>query len=278
MGVAMALGRLRRVEGVLLMKMYNGAIELEFDEKKHVYRVGDQIVPGVTSILDILPKPWLAPWAVKIGAEAATELFNSYPSEASEDGTGDYVPLRLVSDGDWERIVKAFKGAHRQKKEAAADTGKMAHNWCEAWAIAQWKQVDPPPMPTHPEARAACETFLEWMMRHNVTIIEAERRILSKLYWYAGTVDIIAWVDGELSVLDIKTSSRISYSMHMQTAAYTQAYEEETGKIIQRRGIIRLPKDGEPFEYRESSDPEDLRAFVGLIPIYHYTKRKEKEK
>lgn len=270
----MALGRLRRVEGVLLMKMYGGTIELEFDERKHVYRVGDQIVPGVTSILDNLPKPWLAPWAVKIGAEAATELFNELPVLNNDDiGTAT-----LVDEMDWLDLVKAFKSAHRQKKEAAADTGKMAHSWCEAWAIAQWKQVDPPPMPTHPEARAACETFLEWMMRHNVTIIEAERRILSKFYWYAGTVDIIAWVDGELSVLDIKTSSRISYSMHMQTAAYTQAYEEETGQIIQRRGIIRLPKDGEPFEYKESADPEDLRAFVGLIPIYHYTKRKEKEK
>lgn len=268
MGVAMAMGRLRCVEGVLLMKMYNGTIDLEFDEKKHVYRVGDQIVPGVTSILDILPKPWLAPWAVKIGAEAATKVYE-------ECGIP---PHRQVAPEDWDDIVKAFKGAHRQKKEAAADTGKMAHNWCEAWAIAQWKRVDPPPMPTHPEARAACETFLEWMMRHNVTTIEAERRILSKHHWYAGTVDIIAWVDGELSVLDIKTSSRISYSMHMQTAAYTQAYEEETGQIIQRRGIIRLPKDGEPFEYKESSDPEDLKAFVGLIPIYHYTKRKEKEK
>ena len=133
-------------------------------------------------------------------------------------------------------------------------------------------------MPTPPEARAACETFLEWMARHNVTIIEAERRILSKHYWYAGTVDIIAWVDGELSVLDIKTSSRISYSMHMQTAAYTQAYEEETGKIVQRRGIIRLPKDGEPFEYRESADAEDFKSFTLLLQLYHYIKRKEKEK
>lgn len=272
MGVAMALGRLRGVEGVLLMRMYNGTIDLEFDEKRHVYRVGDQIVPGVTSILDNLPKPWLAPWAVKIGAEAATAELENYADKTS--GRFQYV----LDPAHWEALVKTFKSAHRQKKEAAADTGKLAHNWCEAWAIAQWRRVDPPPMPAHPEARAACETFLEWMMRHNVTIIEAERRILSKTYWYAGTVDIIAWIDGERGLLDIKTSSRISYSMHMQTAAYTQAYEEETGQIIQRRGIIRLPKDGEPFEYKESDDPEDLKAFLGLIPIYHYIKRKEKEK
>ena len=108
------------------MKMYNGTIELDFDERKHSYKAGTELFPGVTSVLYMLPKPWLAPWAVKIGAEEATEHFNSLVARDSDD-QGPHV---LVSEDDWSDIVKRFKGAHRKKKEAAADTAKKAHNWC----------------------------------------------------------------------------------------------------------------------------------------------------
>jgi len=47
-------------------KLYNNEVELTFDPVKHMYKVNDKIVFGVTSICGILDKKALMYWAVNM--------------------------------------------------------------------------------------------------------------------------------------------------------------------------------------------------------------------
>ena len=43
-------------------------VEMLFDSKLHSYKVGDEVIPSATKVLDIISKPALVPGALKVGA------------------------------------------------------------------------------------------------------------------------------------------------------------------------------------------------------------------
>ena len=42
-------------------------VDLLFDRRLHSYKVGDEVVPSATKVLNIISKPALIPWALKVG-------------------------------------------------------------------------------------------------------------------------------------------------------------------------------------------------------------------
>ena len=50
-------------------KLYGGKVVLNFDPEKHIYTVNDKIIYGATSIVNVLAKPALINWAVKLTKE-----------------------------------------------------------------------------------------------------------------------------------------------------------------------------------------------------------------
>jgi len=273
---------------------YDGLIKVEFDPGEHVYKVSQRLsvetpnewseprkVNGVTTpIGDHTPKPWLAAWAVKVGAEAATQyLADNYLSAGKLPG-GD--PEFYFKVNEWPNVIKAFKGAHRTRLRSAGDVGTLVHAWCEKYALATIPGSGVSrgePVPDHPEAKLACAAFVEWMDRNHVIFEHVERRIYHIEYDYCGTVDGIAWVNDERCVIDLKTSGHINQGMHMQTAAYAEAYMREFpfGERFAKRLILRLPKTGEPFEIAESSDKDDFVAFKNALNLNRYWNLKQAE-
>ena len=45
----------------------------QFDASMHVYTIDGIFVPGVTTVLGLLPKPALVPWAAKMTATAIAQ-------------------------------------------------------------------------------------------------------------------------------------------------------------------------------------------------------------
>ena len=72
-----------------------------------------------------------------------------------------------------------------------------------------------------------------------------EERFYQSSYEYAGTVDRYAFVDGDPTVIDLKTSSRSHYWHHMQVGAYSMdpAWFED-GEIPYNAALLYLGKDG----------------------------------
>lgn len=239
-------------------QLYNGEVELDFDDEKHEYRVAGEIVPGVTSALNMIGKPWLPGWAVKMGAEYLK---------------GVWVPGESYDEIEIAEHLKAMKFAHRQKANRAADIGTLAHSYCEGIIKAQINSEEPPRLPINAEAKKAAAAFHEWIDAHMVEFIASEAKIYSRRYGFAGTIDFDAIVDGQRSLGDLKTSNGIYEEMWAQTAAYQLAREEEGYGPYDNRWIVRIAKDGtldsecRPFGYEE-----DKNAFLAALTLHRWAK------
>lgn len=225
---------------------YNGEIELRFDPEEHIYLLvkGSELIPqdGVTTVCHIIDKSTvLINWACKMMAEKLIASVH-FPIEEME----------------LTKLILAAKSAHREKLEDAGVVGHTAHAWIEEYIKSDNRACILPP-----EERAAncCLAAMDWMNSHNVRWIHTERKIYSRAYEYAGTLDGVATVDScadvkccpepfknRLSLIDWKSSNYLYTEFLLQTAAYQQAYQEETGEVIEDRWIIRLGKDDGEFE------------------------------
>lgn len=63
------------------------------------------------------------------------------------------------------------------------------------------------------------------------------------LLWYAGTVDLVGHVEGELSIIDVKTTNKINKKgVELQTAGYKELYRFVTGDEPLRRYVLWFRK------------------------------------
>jgi hypothetical protein len=120
--------------------------------------------------------------------------------------------------------------------------------------------------------------FVDFWETHKPTLIEAEVHLFSDELRVAGTCDLIVEINGEIWLLDLKTSNNLQLTYELQTAVYGQCYEECFGKKIDRYGILWLKSSkrkaakgkmqGKGWEIVEST-----RTFEDNIDIFKTVKR-----
>ncbi len=115
----------------------------------------------------------------------------------------------------------------------SAEEGTAVHTTIEA--ILKKEPVTIPDL-----IRPSVDAFLEFNRNNTITPLRIEERVVSKKHHYAGTIDILAEVNGRVGILDIKTSQAIYRDYSMQTAAYIEAYKEDTTLPPLTSWILRL--------------------------------------
>jgi hypothetical protein len=240
--------------------LYNGEVELHFNEERHIYTVAGQIVPSVTGIVKVIDKSGpLMGWVAKLCSE---EVASIKPGVALDE---------LEIKDLCERVKKAY----RKATQKAADIGTMAHAWFEAYGKAALGQQSPPEYPVSQKLRHCVDAFLAWVKENEVRFIECEPKVYSRKYGYAGTMDLDAYVRDRRGVWDYKSSSAIYPEMRLQLAAYKQAREEEGKGTYDERGIVRVGKDGTGFEARAFTDHEtDWLGFYHAMNLHFWLNRK----
>ena len=140
---------------------------------------------------------------------------------------------------DWLKKV-GYASEYIVKK--AAEEGTQTHNLCEDYLNGEecsfLNQYGNPAYPPH--VWQMFLNFVDFWETHKPTLIETEVHLFSDTLRVAGTCDLIIELNGELWVLDLKTSNHLQTTYDLQTAVYSQCYEECYGKTIQRRGILWL--------------------------------------
>lgn len=102
---------------------------------------------------------------------------------------------------------------------------------------------------------------------------EIELPVYSATYRYAGTLDRLGTIKGELALIDIKTSSVVNLmSVGPQTAAYEQAYKEWAGfdkRKVFKRYAVKLTPEGE-FRFIPCDNKNDISVFIHALSIKNW--------
>ena len=82
--------------------------------------------------------------------------------------------------------------------------------------------------------------FVDFWEEYKPTLIEAEVHLFSDEIKVAGTCDMVCEINGEIWIIDFKTSNHLQTTYDLQVAVYGQMYKECFGKKIVRYGILWL--------------------------------------
>lgn len=120
-------------------------------------------------------------------------------------------------------------------KQKSATEGTKVHEAAEKILLGEV------PDSIDPDITPSIKAFKEFLGTKNIQSAPelVERRIVNYDARYAGTIDAVAFIDGKMGVLDIKTSQDIYRDYNLQTAAYVEALKPEF-KDIQTRWILRI--------------------------------------
>jgi hypothetical protein len=231
---------------------------------------------GVTKVLGQLDKSaGLIPWAVNMAVDYLSERISNL-----ELTTEDFNIARTL---------------HKQKKNDAAKGGTSFHNVIEHY-INTVINGHTFCMDITKEQSDGLMLFQNWVSEHNVKFIAAERPVASLEYCYAGTADIIAEVDGVITLVDLKTTGAIYNTALMQVAAYAEALNETQEPIkvtfngndqswtktfdpieqeIKASSVLRISRDGTEIEYKVNKQHDrKYQAFLALLDFFYLEKKR----
>ena len=242
-------------------------VEMLFDSKLHSYKVGDEIIPSATKVLDIISKPALVPWALKVGANWLEKNF-FFDEDSSSKKTKVY-KSRMALDP----LIKGMKSAYRSKSQDALNIGNITHEWVEGAINWKLEGGDIPQMPKQEEAVNSIGAFKDWVSQNVVEWKSSEEKLFHRKYRYAGTVDARAIINGEYCVIDWKTSKAVYPEYHLQVAAYAKAVEDIHGIPVDATYILRCDKATGRFEaVRSTAIEENFQAFLAALTLHRRMK------
>tara|TARA_R110000796_G_scaffold97550_2_gene204605 strand:+ start:1315 stop:2142 length:828 start_codon:yes stop_codon:yes gene_type:complete len=230
-----------------------GHVDLHYNDDDHSYYVDEKRVPGVTTITHLCDKPQLAYW------------LKTTPLKALHDKVEQCLATSDPIDGlKLKNMYDDSLKACDYVRDQAGDIGTIVHDLFEK--IVQNKPYIPP---TDEKVLSSLNHLMLWYKSQKVVVEVQEKKLYSKKYGYAGTLDLICTMNGKKTkyLLDLKTSNYITEDMMYQLHAYRQAYLEETGEKINKLGIIKAPKTSDKsMEIMiVNYSPQYLKGFLGLL-------------
>ena len=174
-------------------------IDLEYDDAKHTYMVGDRKIPSVTRVVDAVFPKYLVDWAATCGA--------------------DYWKENYGEDND---MYNGILNAHKQISHRAQSIGLEVHKWIELYI--KVKMIDGETVTEYPhEVKIPMQNFHDWVESREIEWLACEKKVYSRSWEYAGTIDALAKINGKLCVIDFKTSAKIYKEYYLQVSAYCNA-------------------------------------------------------
>jgi len=222
----------------------------------------------VTTILDVIAKPALAPWYAK----QERRYFETAMLEVlSRPGARDpeYVLAAVVD------AVGGVKAADREKQRAAT-IGTAIHAGIE-WQLRTGLGEDAGPEPVLPDAAVwAVESWKDWAKSIALEPLAIERTVYCEACGYAGTLDLYARIEGALTILDWKSGRAIYPEAFLQNVAYRHAAMRQ-GMPSAQGLIVRLPKlvEDPAWEVMMVPDTVPLADFLAALRLWRWQRRVE---
>ncbi len=226
--------------------------QVSFNEEEHKYtRKSDgKWLAGISSVSDILPKPYLIAWSAKM----VTEFLQDKQDKIKE-----------LSNEDYLLLLDEAKNTHRKKSKDALGLGSKGHKFLEKYVLAKIRETELPKL-DNKELERPINEFIKWTDENIKQWILSEARICDVKEEIAGTLDALAILkNNKLAIIDFKFANQIGQSYHLQTAGYSIPFEKYSIQIDDRI-VIRLPKtltkkvyDRKTRQYNEVDNNIEIR-------------------
>lgn len=229
------------------------------------YNEQKEKVPSVTTVLSIINQPELVKWANNIGLRGIK--VDEYNNSAKRIGTLTHSLLEYaVTSSTPEEVLNNLE----LSIQAEANTLEFE---CMENQIAEWKVCT---QEEHIATLNPITQFVKWWMDNHMSrdrVLMAEQKFSCKEY--GGTIDMLAKVNDEITLIDFKTSGRIIPSYMMQVSAYKFLLEINNHPVDQL-SILRLPKNTGNYEYVKIEPihvPVYEQTFWMALNLYNTMKR-----
>jgi len=232
--------------------------------KGRMYEIEGRLMPSVTTVLGTLAKPALVKWAENTATAAALT--------AAADLYVDLQRAPPMSRSAYLTTLEKRMGAARQTDKAlskAAEIGSQTHALIEWTLLRQLGHVTGPRPETTPPAEWAFMAFEDWAKSVNLEPIRVEDTVWSMTHGFAGTMDLLARVNGRPTLIDFKTGKSVYGEAFLQNAAYQHALEEMGHGAITDGLIVRLPKVETDPEFEAVPVPPRDQLFPVFLSCLH---------
>tara|TARA_R110001592_G_scaffold294956_1_gene564821 strand:- start:69 stop:833 length:765 start_codon:yes stop_codon:yes gene_type:complete len=183
-----------------ILKISDDAKQITLPDSRYYQRNGEYY-PSITYVLSYYPKgKFFEDWLKKVGYNA------------------DYIVKKAGEEG--------------------TQVHEMIENYLEGKELNFLNSIGHPQY--DPKIWQMFLKFIEWWEEYNPTLIETEIHLFSDKLKVAGTCDLVCEIDGELWIIDFKTSNNLQITYDLQTAIYGKCYEECFEKKADRYGILWL--------------------------------------
>lgn len=252
--------------------MYGGQVKLVFDPngRKYRYTVTDRVnglteepMRGVTTILrDIIHKPDLMQWPMNMSHQY---LFGQKFDEASKEYLYVADKAKIKADTPYtseelQKFLQDGRKAHMKRSDYGKDVGTIVHLAIEYFLKDEddglkkaLDEQDDLELAAIKAVTKAYGAFVDWWKSlPNAEVVYLERPVYSRHLAFAGTVDIVARVNGKLYLMDLKTTNSsgkaplgIYAEYFMQMGGYSHALSEELDENFEDLVVVRASKEGE---------------------------------
>lgn len=206
--------------------------------KKKSKELMTQFFPSVTEILGAYPKDFLARWRGDVGNERADQIMN----DALRLGSFIHNSAEVLSKGGALIYNPITSPIHSE-----AEIIKLKKKYKDNVVIVRWQQEF-----------VQLYRIWQWFNLVKPSKIETEQTVYSIAHKYAGTLDLLMWIDEgtyeiagstpiKLSsgyyVGDYKTGKGVDETYKMQISAYINAIQEGLPTINIKGGLIIHPNN-----------------------------------
>lgn len=151
---------------------------------------------------------------------SSTTILNAYPQSAHL--------TQWIAEKGWNESQRI--------KSEAGERGTRIHSACDDledgiellkqnYSLEEWYKIS---------------SFVDWHREYTPEMIAKEIAVFSESGQYAGRLDRLYKITGEITVLDLKSSSSIHSHFPLQFASYAKAIEENTDIEIAQTAALQL--------------------------------------
>lgn len=214
-------------------------------------------LPGATTLIGRKNVPTLNDWFKKQGARAA--LLN-LPALA-----------QMVATSGEDATVRFLAGAADKMRDDAGTRGTDIHAALEAVVKRQ-------PFEMTESIAGPVEGARKWLNDHRPQIVAAEFMVISESQRYGATGDLACVLDGDLWILDWKTSKGVYETTALQLAAIARADHGESGPVppATRFGVLHVRDDVTELVPFDVTDAE-WRAFLACRDLYEWDRERSRK-